>query len=70
MPAVGLLLGRQLSGTFGDWAHVIGGLLLIAVGVEAMVAALAGPRTSGPGARRRSLGTARRCWPPASVSTT
>ncbi len=43
MPAVGLLLGRQLSGTFGDWAHVIGGLLLIAVGVEAMVAALRAP---------------------------
>jgi manganese efflux pump family protein len=43
MPAVGLLLGRTLSGTLGDWAHVIGGLLLIAVGAEAMVAACRAP---------------------------
>jgi manganese efflux pump family protein len=42
MPAIGLLLGRQLSGTLGDWAHVVGGLLLIAVGVEATVAAVRG----------------------------
>ncbi len=42
MPAVGLLLGRHLSGTLGDWAHVVGGLLLIAVGVEATVAAVGG----------------------------
>ena len=42
MPTIGLLLGRQLSGTLGDWAHVVGGLLLIAVGVEATVAAVRG----------------------------
>jgi putative Mn2+ efflux pump MntP len=38
MPAIGLLLGRQLSGTLGDWAHVIGGLLLITVGIQTVVA--------------------------------
>jgi manganese efflux pump family protein len=38
MPAIGLLFGRQLSGTLGDWAHVIGGLLLITVGIRTVVA--------------------------------
>jgi manganese efflux pump family protein len=40
MPAIGVLLGRRLSGPLGDWAHVIGGLLLIGVGAEATIAAV------------------------------
>ena len=50
MPTIGLLLGRQLSGAVGDWAHVIGGLLLIAVGIQILVAGVRSSegRTPGP----------------------
>jgi putative Mn2+ efflux pump MntP len=34
MPVVGMLTGRALSHSLGDQAHVVGGLLLIAVGVH------------------------------------
>ncbi len=53
MPAIGLLLGRQLSGTLGDWAHVIGGLLLITVGIQTVVA---GVRSSAMGLADAGLG--------------
>lgn len=53
MPAIGLLLGRQLSGTLGDWAHVIGGLLLITVGIQTVVA---GVRSSATGLADAGLG--------------
>lgn len=53
MPAIGLLLGRHLSGTLGDWAHVIGGLLLITVGIQTVVA---GVRSSAMGLADAGLG--------------
>ncbi len=40
MPIIGLLLGRKLSGTLGAQAHIVGGGLLIAVGVQMAVFAL------------------------------
>jgi manganese efflux pump family protein len=34
MPVVGLLIGRQVSHALGSAAHIVGGLLLIAVGAQ------------------------------------
>ena len=39
MPVVGLLIGRQLSHALGSAAHIIGGLLLIAVGAQVIISA-------------------------------
>ena len=39
MPVVGLLIGRQLSHALGSAAHIIGGLLLIAVGAQVTISA-------------------------------
>ncbi len=39
MPVVGLVIGHQLSHALGSAAHIIGGLLLIAVGAEITIAA-------------------------------
>lgn len=39
MPVVGLLVGREVSGSLGAAAHIIGGLLLIAVGAQLTVSA-------------------------------
>ena len=39
MPLVGLLIGHQLSHTLGSAAHIVGGLLLIAVGAQISIAA-------------------------------
>jgi manganese efflux pump family protein len=35
MPIIGLLMGRSLSHSLGSSAHIVGGLLLIAVGLQA-----------------------------------
>jgi putative Mn2+ efflux pump MntP len=40
MPVIGLLLGRGVAGTLGGGAHVVGGLLLIAVGAYAALRAM------------------------------
>jgi putative Mn2+ efflux pump MntP len=40
MPVLGLLVGRGVSGALGSRAHLVGGLLLIAVGVQLAVAEL------------------------------
>jgi manganese efflux pump family protein len=40
MPVVGMLVGRALSHSLGDEAHVVGGLLLIAVGVHTGIGGL------------------------------
>jgi manganese efflux pump family protein len=40
MPIVGLLAGRQLSHTLGHQAHIIGGLLLVAVGAQTTYGAM------------------------------
>ncbi len=48
MPVIGLLLGRQLSQTLGSHAHIIGGLLLIGVGAQTVLAAT---RSSGKSIR-------------------
>ncbi|MFZ0974520.1 MAG: manganese efflux pump [Solirubrobacteraceae bacterium] len=39
MPLVGLLIGHQLSHALGSAAHIVGGLLLIAVGAQISIAA-------------------------------
>jgi putative Mn2+ efflux pump MntP len=39
MPVVGLLIGHQLSHALGSAAHIIGGLVLIAVGAQITIAA-------------------------------
>ena len=54
MPLVGLLIGHQLSHALGSAAHIVGGLLLIAVGAQITIAATrsrdpAGPRSADPG---------------------
>ncbi len=54
MPLVGLLIGHQLSHALGSAAHIVGGLLLIAVGAQITIAAMrsrdpAGPRSADPG---------------------
>jgi putative Mn2+ efflux pump MntP len=40
MPVIGLVVGRGVAGTLGGGAHIVGGLLLIAVGAQALVGAL------------------------------
>jgi putative Mn2+ efflux pump MntP len=49
MPVVGLLIGHQLSHALGSAAHIIGGLLLIAVGAQITIAA---KRSERPAAAR------------------
>lgn len=44
MPVVGLLIGREVAHSLGSAAHTIGGLLLIAVGVQMTVAARSGAK--------------------------
>ncbi|MGO9496831.1 MAG: manganese efflux pump MntP family protein [Solirubrobacteraceae bacterium] len=39
MPLVGLLIGHQLAHALGSAAHIVGGLLLIAVGAQISIAA-------------------------------
>jgi manganese efflux pump family protein len=39
MPLVGLVIGHQLSHALGSAAHIVGGLLLIAVGAQITIAA-------------------------------
>ncbi|MBV8221546.1 MAG: manganese efflux pump [Solirubrobacterales bacterium] len=39
MPVIGLLIGREVSHSLGSAAHIIGGLLLIAVGAQMTVSA-------------------------------
>jgi len=46
MPVVGLLIGREISHSLGSAAHIVGGLLLIAVGAQmTVVAARSGDET-------------------------
>lgn len=52
MPVIGLLVGRRLSATLGEHAHLLGGALLIAVGAIEAVATMRG----GPGESRRLRG--------------
>jgi manganese efflux pump family protein len=53
MPIVGLVLGRHLAHTLGSHAHTVGGLLLIAAGVQTVVSAI---RANEPTSRSH-LGT-------------
>ena len=57
MPVVGLLLGRQLSGTLGSHAHLLGGGLLVAAGAYALLDSTRShdeppPALAGAGLRR------------------
>jgi len=48
MPVVGLLLGHQLSHALGSAAHIVGGLLLIAVGAQITISAARSSDASVP----------------------
>jgi manganese efflux pump family protein len=48
MPTAGLLIGRQLAHSLGSAAHIVGGLLLIAVGAQVTVAAARSRGGSAP----------------------
>jgi putative Mn2+ efflux pump MntP len=48
MPLVGLLIGHQLSHALGSAAHIVGGLLLIAVGAQITIAATRSRDPAGP----------------------
>jgi putative Mn2+ efflux pump MntP len=50
MPVAGLLLGREVSGSLGPRAHIVGGLLLIAVAAHAGLEALRSRRGAPGGA--------------------
>lgn len=49
MPVVGLLIGHQLSHALGSAAHIIGGLVLIAVGAQITIAATRSQRPAAAG---------------------
>ena len=49
MPVVGLLIGHQLSHALGSAAHIIGGLVLIAVGAQITIAATRSGRPAAAG---------------------
>lgn len=49
MPIVGLVAGRGVSSSLGSRAHIVGGLLLIAVGAHTLFGALRGGGEDGDG---------------------
>jgi manganese efflux pump family protein len=56
MPIIGLLLGRTLAGALGEEAHIIGGLLLIAVGGHTVYTAARSSEESTPSYARARFG--------------
>ncbi|MBA3710336.1 MAG: manganese efflux pump [Planctomycetes bacterium] len=43
MPILGMLVGRQSAGVFGQWASLIAALILIALGVHAIIESFSEP---------------------------
>jgi putative Mn2+ efflux pump MntP len=48
MPLIGLLVGRDLTGSLGSRAHLVGGTLLILVGLQLAVSALRASEDATP----------------------
>jgi putative Mn2+ efflux pump MntP len=57
MPIVGLFIGRQVSHSLGSAAHIVGGLLLIAVGAQMTYFAARSGEAAPPGIANAHGGT-------------